>query len=81
MAAMTIRNIPDPVHRALKARAERNGRSAEAEVRAILHDTLLASAELGLGTWLSSRGAGLWDDDLDIDRSAPENRVEPADFT
>jgi plasmid stability protein len=36
MGMMTIRNIPDEIHNALKARAKRHNRSAEAEVRAIL---------------------------------------------
>lgn len=36
MPTMTIRNIPEEVHRALKIRAATSGRSAEAEVRQIL---------------------------------------------
>jgi Antitoxin FitA-like, ribbon-helix-helix len=36
MAALTIRNVPDDVRDKLRARAEKNGRSMEAEVRAIL---------------------------------------------
>jgi plasmid stability protein len=36
MAALTIRNVPDEVRDKLRARAEKNGRSMEAEVRAIL---------------------------------------------
>ena len=34
MPAMTIRNIPEETHRAIKALAMAHGRSAEAEVRA-----------------------------------------------
>ena len=33
MAILTIRNVPDDVHRALRVRAARHGRSTEAEVR------------------------------------------------
>jgi plasmid stability protein len=38
MAMLTMRNLPDEVHRALRLRAARHGRSTEAEVRAILVD-------------------------------------------
>ena len=33
MAMLTVRNLPDGVHRALRARASRRGHSMEAEVR------------------------------------------------
>ena len=36
MAILTVRNVPDEVHRALRAQAAQNGRSTEAEVRQIL---------------------------------------------
>ncbi len=36
MPAITIRNIPDEVHRGLKALAARHGRSTEAEVRELI---------------------------------------------
>jgi plasmid stability protein len=36
MATLTIRNLPDPTQKALKRRAARNGRSMEAEARAII---------------------------------------------
>lgn len=45
MASITIRNIPDEVHAAIRVRARRNGRSTEAEVRMILQ----AAAERGQG--------------------------------
>jgi antitoxin FitA len=40
MAAVTVRNLPDDLHRALKDRAARNIRSPEAEMRAILEDAV-----------------------------------------
>lgn len=40
MPTMTIRNLPDELHRALRVRAALNDRSAEAEVRAILDGVL-----------------------------------------
>ena len=36
MATLTIHDLPDTVHQALSARADRNGRSLDAELRAIL---------------------------------------------
>ncbi|MYF07277.1 MAG: plasmid stabilization protein, partial [Rhodospirillaceae bacterium] len=41
MAMLTVRNLPDEVHRALRVRAALRGRSTEAEVRAILAETVL----------------------------------------
>lgn len=40
MAMLTVRNLPDEVHRALRIRAAYNGRSMEAEVRKILEETV-----------------------------------------
>ena len=36
MASVTVRNLPDEVHRALRVRAAQHGRSTEAEIRDIL---------------------------------------------
>ena len=36
MAMLTVRNLPDDIHRALRVRAAQHGRSTEAEVREIL---------------------------------------------
>ena len=41
MPAITVRNIPEKTHRALKLRAARNGRSTEAEIRMILQEPVL----------------------------------------
>ena len=46
MAALTVRNLPDEVHRALRMRAAAHGRSTEAEVRAILEDSVNPSGGL-----------------------------------
>lgn len=59
MAAMTVRNIPDEVHAALKRRAKKNGRSAEAELRSILQKALAEEPEVGLGTALYELGREL----------------------
>jgi len=41
MAQLTVRKLDDDVVRRLKIRAAENGRSAEAEVRSILEETLV----------------------------------------
>ena len=40
MAQLTVRNVPDAVVRALRMRAAKHGRSAEAEHRLILNEML-----------------------------------------
>lgn len=66
MAVVTIRNLPDEVHRALRVRAAMHGRSTEAEIRAILETTVRPPDRIRLGTALAELGrrAGLTDEDL-----------------
>jgi len=47
MAAVTIRNLSDATHRALKVRAALHGRSAEAEMRDILETAVRPDLRLG----------------------------------
>ena len=56
MASLTIRNLPDDVHRALRVRAARNGNSTEAEVRAILKQTVKPHGRVKLGSILAEIG-------------------------
>ena len=65
MAILTVRNVPDEVHRALRVRAALRGRSTEAEVRAILEETVLPEGRVGLGSLLTAVGrrAKLTDDE------------------
>lgn len=56
MAKLTICDLPDEVHRALRVRAARRGRSIEAEVRAILEDTVLPTGTVRLGSLLTAIG-------------------------
>lgn len=67
MSAVTIRNLSDETHRALKIRAARHGRSTEAEIRDILETAVRPAARMRLGTALSaaSREAGLTNADFD----------------
>lgn len=44
MARLNIRNLPDEVHRSLRVRAARAGKSMEAEAREILTAAVLADS-------------------------------------
>lgn len=67
MAAVTIRNLSDEAHRALKVRAARHNRSTEAEMRAILEAAVRPEGRLLLGTAMSeiSRKMGLTNADIE----------------
>ena len=54
MPSITIRNVPEDVHRALRVRAAMHGRSAEAEIRSILEQAAKPEGRLKLGTSLTS---------------------------
>lgn len=66
MAMLTIRNIPDEVHRALRVRASQHGQSMEAEVRDILESTVAPEGRIKLGSLLASIGqsSALTDEEL-----------------
>jgi plasmid stability protein len=66
MATVTVRNLPDEVHRALRVRAATHGRSTEAEIRDILESTVRPPERLRLGTALAELGrrVGLTDGDI-----------------
>ena len=65
-ATLTVRNLDDAVKSQLRRRAAANGRSMEAEARAILRDTLLGPPPARLGTRIQERFAGLRGDALDL---------------
>ena len=79
MAAVTVRNLPDKVHRALKVRAAQNGRSTEAEIRRILEDTVSPNTATGLGSQLAAFGRRFGGIELNITRDS--RPAEPADFS
>jgi plasmid stability protein len=54
MPSVTIRNVPDEVHRALRIRAAQHGRSTEAEIRAILEQATKPEGRVQLGSLLAS---------------------------
>ena len=47
MSTLSIRNLPKDVHRELRLRAARNGRSMEAEARAILSEACRPRRPIG----------------------------------
>lgn len=83
MAVVTIRNLSEEAHRALKVRAARHNRSAEAEMRAILEETVRPEGRLRIGTVLSerSRAAGLTNEDVEaLDKGRDAGPAEPMRF-
>ena len=59
MASITVRNVPDEVHRALRVLAARHGRSAEAEIRDILERAVKPAKRVRIGGALAAFG-GHW---------------------
>ena len=83
MASITIRNVPDEVHRALRMRAARHGRSAEAEIRDILEKAAKPEGRVKLGSLLADIGreAGLTDTDVDnLANIRDKTPAEPMSF-
>jgi len=68
MAVLTVRNVPDEVHRALRLRAAQHGRSTEAEVREILAHAVKPEQRVKLGSLMADIGrrAGLTDEDFAV---------------
>ena len=76
MASVVVRNLSDETHRALRLRAANNGRSTEAEIRAILEDAVLPKGRLKLGSAMAALGAQIGFD-LEIIRDpAPARAAE-----
>ena len=78
MAAINIRNLSEETHRALRVRAAENGRSMEAEARAILDQAVRPADRVRLGTTLVQLFRPLGGVDLDTERD-PEP-AEPERF-
>lgn len=78
MATVTVRNLPDEVHRALRVRAAHHGRSTEAEIREILAQSIQSEGRLKVGTELRRFAEQIGGVELDIRRD--RKPVEPASF-
>lgn len=83
MAILTVRNVPDDVHRALRVRAARHGRSTEAEVREILAAVVKPEKRVRVGEALAAIGRkiGLTNEDFAVFESVSDKRpAEPLSF-
>jgi plasmid stability protein len=78
MPAVTVRNLPKEVHRALKLRAARNARSTEAEIRVILQEAVSPRKRINIGSELAAFGKRFGGIDLDIHRD--QTPTKPAVF-
>ncbi|OYW38084.1 MAG: plasmid stability protein [Hydrogenophilales bacterium 12-61-10] len=78
MTAITVRNVPDEVHRALRVRAATHGRSTEAEIRNILETAVKPEGRIKLGSLLADIGRELGGIDLKIERD--KTPAEPLGF-
>ena len=83
MAMLTVRNLPDEVHRALRVRAAQHGHSTEAEVREILAMAVKPETRVRLGDALAALGRkiGLANEDFQVfDRVRNKTPAEPLKF-
>jgi plasmid stability protein len=78
MGAITVRNLSDETHRALRVRAVQHGRSTEAEVRAILDAAVRPAGRVKIGSALVEAFRRLGGVDLDIERD--RSPAKPARF-
>lgn len=68
MAVVTIRNLPDETHRALKLRAAEHGRSTESEIRQILEQAVRPTKRMKVGSELSRLGQKFGGVSIDLTR-------------
>ncbi|ARQ12945.1 plasmid stability protein StbC (plasmid) [Rhizobium etli] len=83
MAILTVRNVPDEVHRALRLRAAIHGRSTEAEVRDILENAVKPEQRIRMGDALAEIGrqSGLSNADFEgLDQLRVRAPAEPLRF-
>ena len=83
MAILTVRNVPDDVHRALRVRAAQHGRSTEAEVREILASVVKPEKRVRMGEALAAIGRkiGLTNEDFAVFESVRDKTpAKPTNF-
>jgi plasmid stability protein len=83
MAMLTVRNLPDDVHRALRVQAALHGHSTEAEVREILATAVKPETRVRLGDALSALGRqiGLTNEDFEVFNQARDKTpAKPLSF-
>jgi len=80
---LTVRNLPDEVHRALRVRAAQHGHSTEAEVREILASVVKPETRVRVGDALAALGRtiGLTNEDFEIfEQGRDRTSAEPLKF-
>lgn len=80
---VTLRNLSEEIHRALKLRATHHGRNTEAEMPNILESAVLPAERLRLGSALSalSRKAGLTNADFEaLEQTSDKSPPPPMSF-
>jgi plasmid stability protein len=83
MAVLTVRNLPDAVHRALRMRAADHGRSTEAEIRDILEKAAFPAERVKLGSLLASiarEAGGLTDAEAEQFNLRDKTPAKPMSF-
>lgn len=83
MAMLTVRNLPDEVHRALRVQAALHGHSTEAEVREILARAVQPESRTLVGDALAELGRkiGLTNKDFEIfEQVRDKTPAEPLGF-
>ncbi len=83
MPSVTVRNVPDEVHRALRVKAAQHGRSAEAEIRDILKNAVQPEGRVKLGSLLAGIGhkINLSDEEFAaFEQSRDKTPAKPVDF-
>ncbi|MEU1983641.1 Arc family DNA-binding protein [Nocardia sp. NPDC019395] len=82
MRNVTVRNLSDEVHRAIRQRAAAHGRSIEAEMRAILTDAAQPPERVKLGSMLAAAGReiGLTSEEHTALNNRDRHPAEPLTF-
>jgi plasmid stability protein len=78
VAAITIRNLSEETHRALKARAAAHHHSTEAEVRSILDAAVAPADRVKVGSLLASIGQDV--DGVELTVTREKTSREPLDL-
>jgi plasmid stability protein len=75
VAVVTVRNLPEETHRALRLRAAQHGRSTEAEIRVILEEAVRPEGRVKIGSALAAFGQRFGGLDLHITRDESSPRA------
>ncbi len=78
MSVVTVRNLPEETHRALKLRAAQHGRSTEAEIREILEEAVRPRTRVKIGSELAAFGQSFGR--LDFNDTRDQMPTDPAVF-